>query len=353
MNPQEEIDHNKFKELLKHQGTENYEVVELFDNEFEIRGDVLVDKQNTSIVAKGLKEQKLEDKDLYITKRISSQGDELGTIDNSYRVLKDGTIWFSTFYNNWAINGDTSRHNYVDPFSGKEIKDNPFKFTVNEKDPEKWLEKFNELYTNAQYIYIYANSTIYYFKIDNKWYWMEANLDGLPNDLKKRYPAKEDQDVRMAALEDMSPKYYVPPNERDTQLVREMDYVETLYKKENWGLIDVGYSAGWWYLDIYMPLGDTIKIKRYASFESPDIQLYQIPDAYGGRQDVLFIVQEPKDIHMAQVGGMYAIRPRDPEQPQRRYKSIVYNKNEKGERVIDSEKSEETAAYKAWKAKKE
>jgi len=345
----QKIDYSQFKELHKHQGSKNYEVVEIFDTKFEIRGKVLIDTQNKNILVNAFKVQKLEDLDIYQNKRITNLGNEIDVLDNSYRTLKDGTIWGSSFYINFNINGDSTRQKYLDPFSNQEIED-PYEFKTKEQDPEKWMQKFKELYTKAQYIYL--GSGFHYFKIEKKWYLMDDNLVGLPDDLKQQYPAKEDQDVRMVALEDMSPTYYVPPNERDTQLIREMDYVETLYKKENWGLIDVGYSAGWWYLEIYMPLGDTLKIKRYASFESPDIQLYKIPDAYGGRQDVLFIVQELKDMHMAQVGGMYAIRPKDPEQPQRRYKSIVYNKNENGEKVIDLDSSEETEEYKAWNAKK-
>ncbi|MCF6349155.1 MAG: hypothetical protein L3J20_12800 [Flavobacteriaceae bacterium] len=167
-------------------------------------------------------------------------------------------------------------------------------------------------------------------------------------EIEKHYPAKEDQDIRMVELLDMSPKYFIPPNERDTQLIREMEYESTEYEEENWGLIDVGYSAGWWYLEVYMPFGDVIKIKRFASFRNPDLQLYKIPDAYNGRQDVLFIVQEPNPIHSFQRAGMYVIRPKDPEQPQRRYSLIAYKKDKEGYKLIDKEQSIESDEYKAW-----
>jgi len=180
---------------------------------------------------------------------------------------------------------------------------------------------------------------------------MDNILEGIPEDLEEQYPAKEDEDIRMVALKDMSPTYFVPPNERETNLIKEIDYESTFYEEKK-GLDSFKYSAGWWYLEVYMPLGDTLRIKRYASFKNPALELYKIPNAYGGRQDVLFIVQTPKNAHIEQVAGMYAIRPRDPEQPQRRYSLIVYKRNRDGYKVIDKEKSIETEEYKAWVKKK-
>jgi len=153
MNPQNKINHNDFQELHKHQGSENYEVIEIFDEKFEIRGDILVDKQNQNIIEYGYKEQKLE-RSIYQTKRITSLGKEIDVIDNSYKTLKDGTIILGGEYLTWAINGDTTRQKFVDPFTNEEIEDT-YEFTAKEKDHGKWLEKFEELYTKAQYIYIY------------------------------------------------------------------------------------------------------------------------------------------------------------------------------------------------------
>ena len=82
------------------------------------------------------------------------------------------------------------------------------------------------------------------------------------------------------------------------------------------------------------------------------LMLYSIPHAYGGRQDVLFVVQNPEEIFMSQVGGMYVIRPKDPEQPQRRYNLIAYKRDKDGFKLIDKEQSVESDEYKAWKAKK-
>ncbi len=179
---------------------------------------------------------------------------------------------------------------------------------------------------------------------------MEANLEGLPESLKEHYPAKEDQDVRMAELQNLAPRWYHKGfEERDTSLIKKVDY-ESTYYEEKGGLDSFKYSAGWWYLEIYMPLGDTLKIKRYSYFEAPELGLYKIPAAHDGRYDVLFIVQEPHPIHMEQVAGMYAIRPKDPGQPQRRYKRTGYKTDKDGYEVIDKKRSEESEEYKAWKA---
>ena len=56
------------------------------------------------------------------------------------------------FYSNWIISGDTTKHKYIDPFTMDEINDT-YEFEAIEKDPEKWLAKFNELYITADYIY--------------------------------------------------------------------------------------------------------------------------------------------------------------------------------------------------------
>jgi|GEM_PF-5307694 len=195
----------------------------------------------------------------------------------------------------------------------------------------------------------------YYFKIDSKWYFLETYKMGKANNinLKKLYPAKEDQDIRMVELKNLAPVfYYGKPEKLDTQLIKKIDYESTYFKEVDKGLNQYNFSAGWWYLEIYTPLGETIKIKRYSNFEDPELMLYKIPDAYGGRQNVLFIVQNPEELFMSQVGGMYAIRPRDPEQPQRRYSLIVYKRDKDGYKIIDKEKSIETEEYKDWVKKK-
>ena len=62
--------------------------------------------------------------------------------------------------------------------------------------------------------------------------------------------------------------------------------------------------------------GDTIKIKRHGSMGTA-MQFYKMPVTQGGRNDVVFIVQEPNDMYPdREFGGMYAVRPRDPGQKQ-------------------------------------
>jgi len=357
----QEIEYTKFKELHEHEGSENYELVEIVPNKARIvnPNDNLSDKPviyADSITNKmyietfALKDDAPED--LSMSRTIDTFGNTIAKKQLFAKVLKDGTIWESVYYFNWFINGDITKHYYVDPFSNIQIED-PYEFIVKEKDHDKWFEKFKEYYVKASYIHI--DMSFYYFKIDHKWYLIKISgmSDKLNIDIKQEYPAKEDQDVRMVELKNLAPIfYYDTPEKLDTHLIKKIDYESTYFKEVDKGLNQYNFSAGWWYLEIYMPLGDTIKLKRYSNYEDPELMLYKIPDAYGGREDVLFIVQNPEEIFTSQVGGMYAIRPRDPEQPQRRYKSIVYNKNESGERVIDLEQSEETEAYMVWIKKK-
>jgi len=151
MKPQND---KEFQELNKHKGTENYEVVELCDKKSEIETPILFDKQNKNIIVKAYKKQPLGKRGLYHTKRITNLGESIEVLDNSYRILKDGTIWGGDFYINWIINGNSTKQRNIDPFSNKEIK-NTYKYEINEKDPQKWLLKFKELYAKSQYIYIY------------------------------------------------------------------------------------------------------------------------------------------------------------------------------------------------------
>ena len=338
----DEIDYKQFLELHKHEGSENYEVSELFNMNYEIRSNLIMDLEKNDIIVYGYQKLKLE-KSIYYTRHFSNLGDEISEIDNSYKTLKDGTIWGSSFYINWNINGDTTRHKYLDPFTNKKI-DDALEFETKEKDAEKWLEKFKNLYDNASYIY--ESSWNYYFKVEEKWYFLKYNLEVINDNFVKNNPPKEDQDVRMVELEDLAPKFYRRPEETD--LIKVVGYESTYEEEVDKGIFSYGFSAGWWYLEVYMPLGDTIRIKRYSNFKAPDIQLYKVPAEYGGREDVLFIVQKPEELFPEQVGGMYAIRPRDPKQPQRRYKKIVYKTDKDGAEVIDMTKSVETEEYKLW-----
>ncbi|MDO6811216.1 hypothetical protein Q4603_21545 [Zobellia galactanivorans] len=340
----DEIDFSKYYELHAHKGSENYEIAPIFNKDYEIP-ELFLDTVANNLNVYGKTNPLQKENSEHHRRKIDFLGNILdeGPI---YTVLNDGTLWYTNEYNNWIINGDTSKHKYLDPFSNKEIED-PFEFKAKETDPEKWLEKFKELYSHAQYVYVYLG--MYYLKLDHKWYWMEANLEGLPSDLEQQYPPKEDQDVRMVELENLAPVWYHKGfKDRDTSLIKMVDYESTYFEKVDQGLNQYGFSAGWWYLEIPMPLGDTIRIKRYSNYEDPELLIYKVPGEYGGREDVLFIVQKPEELFPGQVGGMYAIRPRDPNQPQRRYKKIVYTTDAEGNETIDRSRSVETDEYKQW-----
>jgi len=150
MKPQND---KEFQELHKHKGTENYEIVKLYDKNFKMVEPFLIDKIKKDLVVYGFQEDKLN-KNILKTRRISNLGEITEILDDTFNKLKDGTMWTSDYYINWVINKDTTKHKYLDPFSNKEI-DDPYEFKAKETDPEKWLIKFKELYAKAQYIYIY------------------------------------------------------------------------------------------------------------------------------------------------------------------------------------------------------
>ncbi|SHJ77406.1 hypothetical protein SAMN04488513_108139 [Pseudozobellia thermophila] len=351
------VEFKNFQELNNNPGSENYEIIEIVGKKAEVSDffgrtesiKIAIDTTTATVLIRAY-EIKGNSSDISGTYIADLLGSTIKKRRVSGRVLKDGTAWETNAYNNWIINGDTAKHKYIDPFS-KKIIDTPHTFQVSEKDPEKWLAKFKELYQKAQYIYIFMR--FYYFKLDNKWYFMEANLEGLPDNFKQQYPPKEDSDVRMVELENLAPVWYHKGfKDRDTSLIKMVDYESTYFEKVDQGLNQYGFSAGWWYLEIPMPLGDTIRIKRYSNYEDPELKLYKVPKEYGGREDVLFIVQKPEELFPEQVGGMYAIRPRDPNQPQRRYKKIVYKTDSEGNETIDRSRSIETEEYKQWKKDK-
>lgn len=339
------VEHSTFKELHKHTGSENYEVLELLYNKLEIARPEF-DLVNEQLVVYGKNNPAFE-KDFHSQRlKISILGDIIDSGVTNAELKSDGSLHGFDFYSNWIVNGDTIKHKFNDPFSNKEIE-NPYEFEAQVKNPEKWMEKFIKCYNESDYTFIYVNSTIYFFRIDNKWYFMEANVKGLPNNLEYQYPPKEEKGVRMVDLVDIAPKYYHPQQgTNDNGLIKLKEYESTFFEKEEQGLGSYSFSAGWWYLEIYMPLGDTLRIKRYSNYEDPELELYKVPAAYGGREDVLFIIQKPEEMFPEQVGGMYVIRPRDIKQPERRYKSVSYGTNENGEQYII--KSQDTTEFTEW-----
>ena len=142
MKPQQKTpDYSDFLALHKHQGTENYEVAKLIPKEHTI--DLfLLDRGDKNLIVNATWE-KINKDFVFNLWKIDSLGINVEKIPQSGRVLKEGTFWRSEWYFNWIINGDTTKHEYIYPLSEDE-----------RKDPEKWIEKFQELYTKASYIYI-------------------------------------------------------------------------------------------------------------------------------------------------------------------------------------------------------
>ncbi len=325
-----------YQELHKHQGSTNYEVVEIIPKQNYgkyIYFDV-IDKEFT---LKSYYKSKIE-KNTYNTVKMDVFGDNVKKIDKTRRILIDGTLWDSNYYYSWIINGDTDRKRYIDPFSNKAI-DDIFEFIPKETDPQKWLKKFKECYNKAQYVYIPTSLSFHYFKIDGIWYVMRYKYElqeELGFKIKQQFPAKTPKTPRMIALEDLSPRYSIPPEERNKSLIEEIDYESMYYEKIDKGLISYGYSAGWWYLNIYMG-NDTLKIKRYASYKDPELGLYKIPREHGGRDDVLFIMPELDNVFKQQTGGMYVIRPRNYKETEQ-YKALEQKQKA-------AQQAQETQAY--------
>ncbi|WP_289064282.1 hypothetical protein [uncultured Zobellia sp.] len=341
-----EINHAEFKELHLHKGSENYEIQAHFSKDFEVIKPLL-NNENREIITFG-KTNPLNKKEIqYKRLKISIEGEVLGEGPTDAGSMNDGSMFGFNFYYNWIIDGDTTKHKFLDPFSQKRIE-NIYEFVAKETDPKIWMVKFEEFYNQASHVIISQNnSNKYYLKVENKWYFMENSLEGTPEDLKENYPEKEDQDARLVELTDLVPDYYHPQQgAQENGLIKMKEYESTFFEKENQGLGSYSFSAGWWYLDIYMPLGDTIRIKRYSNYEDPELQLYKVATEYGGREDVLFIVQKPEKMFPEQLGGMYVIRPKDFKQPQRRYKSLSYGTKDNGETYI--KESQDTEAYSQW-----
>ncbi|WP_026449547.1 hypothetical protein [Aequorivita capsosiphonis] len=328
MKPQEtQFDQKEYKVISEYSGNKNYEIIEIISKKNTAKYEQY-DSISKKIVIKSYYKSNDKAENTFETLKIDLLGNQSEKLKMTARILKDGTIWDWKYSVNWIINGDTTKYEYLKPLTNNE-----------ENDSAEWYKKFKELYANAQYVYIYM--TDYYFKIEDKWYVVEAfkKSKELGLDIKKQYPPKEDQDVRMVELKDQFPDLYVPPVERDTSLIKQIKYTSTFFEKSDRGDA-FNYSAGWWYFDIYMPGGDTLKIKRFASFRDPEMKLYKIPKELGGREDVLFIIQEPNEIHPEQVGGMYVIRPKNyKETPQYKEQEAKELEKEKMQKQKESQEA--------------
>lgn len=296
MKPKDKNKKEDYQEIYNLSGNRQYEIVELVSNE-NLANYIQFDTIQKILVLKSY--FKCEDKtqNTYETIKIDLVG-EKKIFDDVDRILKDGTLWNWKFYRNWIINNDTTKFKYLDPLTEEE-----------KRNSEKWLSKFDELYKTSSYVYRYIST--YYFKISDEWYIVKDTMrsDARPDNFREIYPIKE-ENARMIELRDQCPSFGIAPEKRDTSLMKEIKYESTFFEKSKRGR-GFNFSAGWWYLDMYLPGGDTLKIKRYASYRNPALKVYKIPKEHGGRDDVLFIVQEPSEMLKEQVGGMYVIRPKN------------------------------------------
>ena len=277
-------EYTEYKNLNEHQGTENYEIVTVIDKKL-LLDEFLVDKKQQLISIISLSKE--ED---YTRIKADFFADIKGA-QPSYNTLKDGTMWGSERFINWFINGDDTKHEYIDPLTNEE-----------KKDKKKWETKFIELYNKASYVY--ESSWSYYMKVDFKWYKFKMNLDVINDEFAKQYPAKEDQDIRMVKIRDVFDEL------RKTNQLKIIDYIEQ-DSEEGKGLNPVDFSAGYYMLELHLAQGDILKFRRYGGMGT-EMEIYQIPKELGGTEEVFFIVQDPNPMYPKKsFGGMYAIRPKN------------------------------------------
>lgn len=300
----------KYEELHAHDGTKNYEVSTLVPKQ-NVASNIHFDTVQNLIIANS-NYRAINKKDrTYESLKVNSMG-EIIDKNEINGILKDGTMTGFDYYSNWIINGDKTEHKYIDPISNK-IIDDPYDYKWSEKDYGKWLTIFKDLYDKADYVHI--NISFYQFKIGEKWYILNDNLEESTKELRQRYPSKENQKARLGKLRDICPDFYVNEYNRDTSFMNVVDYEETDSEDGGW-FNPISYSAGNYFIELYMPLGDTIKIKRHGSM-GVNMQAYKIPVTHGGRNDVVFLVQEPNKLYPGkEFGGMYVVRPRNPDQEQ-------------------------------------
>lgn len=297
-----------YQELHKHEGTENYEVVTLIPKQNEA-SYMHFDTIQNHIIVDSYYDSAIEENEYYEALKINY----LGEITDKYEIhgiLKDGTMKGTNDYSNWIIDGDKTKYRFIDPFTDRPI-DDIYKYEWPEKNYEKWFEVFKTLYDRASYVHIYIS--FYFLKVENKWYLLDDTLEESPDNFRKEYPAKENQDVRMGKLSDLCPDFSVNEYNRDTSFMNVVDYEETDSEDGGW-FNPISYSAGYYFIELYMPMGDTVKIKRHGSMGA-NLEVYKIPVTHGGRNDVVFLVQKPGKLYPEkEFGGMYVVRPRSLEQ---------------------------------------
>ena len=163
---------------------------------------------------------------------------------------------------------------------------------------------------------MYVNLSDYYFKIDKEWFFIEsaskmAKQLGLLKTFKHQYPEKV-LETRMVPLKDHTTDFLSAKARQENKGFMELKKYQQVENQKGKGINPIDYSAGYYYINIYMPQGDTIKFKRFGSM-GYNFSTYKIPAQHGGSNEVLFIKQTPEfNLYPKQEwGGMYVIRPRD------------------------------------------
>ncbi|MDX1272755.1 hypothetical protein, partial [Bizionia paragorgiae] len=189
-------DYTAYKDLHQHQGTENYEVITLFNENTQIKEALIETKQQLlTVIGSDEKTNHSE------RKKIDLFGNILG-IGLISKTLKDGTMYGYDSYSNWLTNKDENLYKYIDPFTNSEIND-PYKYNFENIENEEWLNTFKNLYDEASFVYLEGYD--YHFKIEDKWYLIPAfkmakNLD---LDITSLYPEKiNPEEIRMQPLQE-------------------------------------------------------------------------------------------------------------------------------------------------------
>ncbi len=288
-----EKEYTEYQDLHKHQGTENYNVITLFNENSIIKEKLVEQKQQfLSIIGR---DEKL---DKPYRKKIDFLGNIIGEY-LIYRTLKDGTMWTSDYYNNWLINGNDEEQNYIDPLTYSE-----------KRDLKSWLIKFDELYNKASYVY--ESSWSYYMKVENNWYKFSYDKklftpETFDTKVYEKYPSKiTPEEVRMVKIPE------VFDNLLENKTLQLAEYVE-MDKQKSSGLNPISFSSGYYMFELHLPQGDILKFRRYGAMGfNADMNIYQIPKELGGSDEVFFIEQLPRQTYPDKsFAGFYAIRPKN------------------------------------------
>ncbi|USD26876.1 hypothetical protein [Flagellimonas marinaquae] len=292
-------EYNDHQELHNHKGTEHYEVTTLISSKNEpyyIQFDSI---QKLLIVKSSFDANKGRGFNTYETAKINTLGIKEEAFDDIDHILNDGTMWDGDYYRNWIINGDKTKHKYLDPLTQEE-----------KNDAEKWRKKFISYYNRATYVH--ESSWSYYMKINKEWFKFKMNLEVINDEFAKQHPPKENEEVRMIKLKDLTPDFFSSEErEKNKGFMELVGYEETEREKSSQILNPIEHSAGHYIINVHLPKGDTLKIRNFGSMY-PNLKTYKIPKEHGGRDDVIFMVQEPdQELYPNQKwGGMYVIRPR-------------------------------------------